>query len=368
MVNIAASIFQYIGLLATACLAILSLFFKFTEDETNSDRKRLTRPGRIAFGLIVASTIVGLASTIVKDVIDAQSRIEVELQRQQLLAETQLISKSFTSLEIRLIFDRDMNWRDNSFLSTGLFENLYTYWIKYNVTDGINADLCLSKKIDPKYLMYRTPVDALYIERRKELIAKFIKDEAPALANSLPDDLVFYGSAQDAKDSGSEEAIYYVSSVKSPVLDVHFSVPDPDEKLIYGIKNSDYKAMSIKLGAQASYVQIINSVIKLDFEFTTKNVTMETTDDNNRLTVQKLYPNVLPDISNRLKYIDVYMEGKIVKRVFDSAVNKIKYAHESQLNWKEDRFIGHLFELKFDHDLMVDWQRRTLSSDSAVKE
>lgn len=88
MVNIAASIFQYIGLLATACLAILSLFFKFTEDETNSDRKRLTRPGRIAFGLIVASTIVGLASTIVKDVIDAQSRIEVELQRQQLLAET----------------------------------------------------------------------------------------------------------------------------------------------------------------------------------------------------------------------------------------------------------------------------------------
>ena len=329
---------------------------------------RLTQPGKIAFGLIVASTFVGLASTIVKDVMDAQNRIDAELKRQQLLAETQLIPKLFTNLEIRLTFDRDMNWRDNSFLSADLYESMYADWTKYNVTDGVKADLCLSKRSDPKYLLYRTQVDALYVERRKDLIAKFIKDEAPTLANNLPNDLAFYGSAQDARDSGSKEAIYYINSAKLPVLYVKFSVPDPDEKLIYGIENSDYKIMSINVGAQASYVQIIDSVIKLDFEFTTKDVTIETTDDNNRLTIQNLYPNGLPNISNRIKYVDVYMEGMIVKRVFDAAVNKIKYAHESQLNWKEDRFIGHLFELKLNHDLMVDWQRRTLSSDSAGKE
>ena len=176
---------QYIGLLTTSAMAVYSLFFEFTQKIENSERKRLTRAGAVALTVICVGIVASVGSTVLKDMKDQAKGAKAEVERERLLTELRLASEVFKTLEVHLIFAKQIDWRAADFLAAADNELLYGSWADKSLS---LASWRFTKAYGKRDADSKASV--LYVERRPERLARFI-DQNPQFANRGVDELTF---------------------------------------------------------------------------------------------------------------------------------------------------------------------------------
>jgi hypothetical protein len=345
MLSVITSILQYAGLIATTAMAIFSLFYSFTEDVPLSQRKRLTRPGRYALALVIGSGAASLAATVAKDVTDSRKETEAAQERQKQIQEIRLLSVTFEKIEIRLQLDEAMSWRDVPFLSEAAQEEIYGGWVHFGVPNGIYANWCLSKSLNQINSRGEKNVDALFIETRRDKIAELIDQNYPALNNSLPPQLALKGNLDSIKNYHSPNVLYFGSSYNDPASGIRFDVPDPLAELKYGTEKFDEIVFAIT--TRISFAQIMGNDVRLGMTVVTSDVT------NDGPSMWTRRPAHTPFLLQHLTAVDVYLDGRLLKHVFDRKHDELKFAATSQWDQEHNNFSTEIFKITLDHDLIA---------------
>ena len=340
--------------MATTAIAVFSLFYNFTEDVPQSQRKRLTRAGRYALALIVVSGIASLGATIAKDVMDSRTQAADGKERLRQTEEIRLLSTTFEKIEIKLQLDQPMSWRDKEFLSVATQEEICGAWHHLNKPNGIYADWCVSKSLDEMKTHGLDKISILYVDTRKDVIAEFVRQNYPALSASLPNNLAFYGDLADIENYQSPNVLYFGHSNNNSAEDIRYNVPDT----LAAIKFEDEKfdEITFLIATRMSFSQIVGSQIRLAFSLTTADVRDEGT------SMWERTPAHNPFVFQHLKSIDVYLNDHLVKQVFEHVNHDIKFQATSEWAQKHNSFTAPLFELTLSHDLIVASQATPASS------
>jgi len=343
MLAVVTSILQYVGLVATVAMAVVSLFFEFAKDNPSSQRKQLTAAGKYALALIIVSGAASLVGTVAKDLIDNQKAEDAESEAKRQRQEIRLLSTTFENIEIKLLFDQTMNWKDARFLSTDENQAMCGTWVHYGVPNGNYADWCISKSRDTITSFGKKEMSVLYVEDRPEKIANFIDQNYPDLNNSLPSKIEFWTSEDSLKKYKPPNLFYFAKSYSDPVHMLRIEIPDPFAELKYvGESYDDFIfSVSMRMGIQ----QLIGTHLELDMRVKTPDVV-----DQGRA------PAKLPYLAEHLAAVDLYLNGKSVKRVFDRTTQSLAFEATSVWALQNHEFTGKIFRLDINRDLIASFQ------------
>lgn len=342
------SVLQYAGLIAATAIGVFSLFYTFTEDIPHSQRKKLTKAGKYALALVIGSGFASLGATITKDVLDNKKDEQTRIERQRESQEIRLLSTTFEKIEIKLRLDESMSWRDAHFLPETTQEELCGGWSHLGVLNGIYADWCLSKSLKDSQSHGDKRIDTLYVDTRQPIIAEFIRQNYPALSQSLPLQLPFFGRLEDLQGYHPPDALYFSNTYNDPATDVRFEVPDILQELKF--ENQKFNEIDFLVRMRMSFAQIMDTTIRLGMSVSTSDVSQD------GLSIWTRRPTETPFLLQHLVEVDVYLNGRLLKRVYDRRHDHLTFAATSEWALKHNNFGTELVNLTLDRDLIASSQ------------
>jgi hypothetical protein len=337
------SILQYAALIATTATAIFSLFYNFTEDVPQSQRKRLTKAGRYALALAIGSGAAGLAATVAKDIMDGRKETAAALERLKQTTEIRLLSVTFDKIEIKLKLDGEMTWRDARFLSEAAQEEICGEWVHMNLPNGIYADWCLSKSFNKINTHGDKHIDALFLETRSDKFAEAIHQNYPGV--TVPQQLALMGTLDDLKGYKSPNVLYFQNTYKNPTSAIQFVVPDIDAELKY--ENQKFDEMVFTISTRFSLAQILGSELRLNMTVFASDVT------NDGPSMWTRRPAHTPYLLQHLTAVDVYLNGHLLKHVFDQKHGQLTFAASSQWDQEHNNFTTEIVKVTLDQELIA---------------
>lgn len=337
------SILQYAGLIATTATAIVSLFYNFTEDVPQSSRKRLTKAGRYALALVIVSGVAGLGATVAKDVMDGQKETAAALDRLRQTQEIRLLSMTFDKIEIKLKLDGEMTWRDARFLSEAAQEEICGEWVHMNLPGGIYAEWCLSKSFNKINSHSDKHIDALYLETRSDKFAEIIRQNYPGVM--MPQQLALMGNLDDLKAYKSPNVLYFQNTYKNPASYIQFAVPDIDAELKY--ENQKFDEVVFSISTRVSLAQILGSELRLGMTVFASDVA------NDGPSMWTRRPAHAPFLLQHLTAVDLYLNGHILKHVFDQKHGQLTFAATSQWDQEHNNFTTEIVKVTLDQELIA---------------
>lgn len=328
----ALSALQYVGIATTGLLAVLSLFFKFVDDE-NPARRRLTVPGRWALATIIFSVGVSLVSTTIKEISEGRQQRAAQTENARLASELRLTTETFNTLALHLTFSQPLDWREADFLGPDRRQQIKGYW-----DDGdhaVLADWLLTKDrtAPTTYSGYKT-WDMQFVETRKPEIEEFIRQN-PEFAPLNLTDIELVASPESTAPHTPELAMYFgYDTFNDSSSRVDFDAASPRLRARY----NDEQGLTITLHTNIQYADLIGTKLALSYYFYA-SWTATTTDG---LAMFEVKPSDLPLPLQRLLTVDVLLNGQQVARAYDAGKDKIKPSFHSQWDQQNDMFTADL--------------------------
>lgn len=326
----ALTVLNYAGIAVTSAMALLSLFFKFTEEDSGSSRKRLTRPGRIALAITIFSIIVSIGSAIFKDIGDQQDRRKESAERDRLLREVKFGTQVFNTLELRCEFDEDLAWASEGFLSKRMSEYLSGDW---NPTSKVVFAVWRMTKLRTQKPSH-TGRQILFVETRSDVIRVFAEQNEPRLLSRLPPQIDLVGDDKNLRGYTPPAAIYFDRDEGPQFSEVSFQIGGHTLKFI--------------VRTSKAYSEILGSTVTLAYRFHSPGFRQVGPSAFDKLPSERSY------FEDHLESVKIYLNNQYVADLFERKTSPLEIKlGSSEWDLENNEFYGNVGSVQITRDLLM---------------